>query len=98
MLREATTNILRHAQAGRVEVRVGPRSIEIRNDGVPDTLRPQRGLARLAERIADRGGTLEAGIEDGWFIVRAVGAAGDEAPDPFAEASAPHESIRKATL
>ncbi|GAA2177340.1 hypothetical protein GCM10009847_02840 [Leucobacter tardus] len=98
VLREATTNILRHAHAERVEVRVRPRSIEIRNDGVPDTLRPQRGLARLAERIADRGGTLEASVADGWFIVRAVGAAGDESPDPFADASTSHESTRKATL
>ena len=97
VLREATTNILRHAHAGKVEVRVGPGSIEIRNDGVPDTLRPQRGLARLAERIADRGGTLEAGVEDGWFVVRAVGAAGDEASDPFAEAPTPAVFTRKAT-
>lgn len=96
VLREATTNILRHARAARVEVRVGPQSIEIRNDGVPETLRPQRGLARLAERIADRGGRLEAGAEDGWFTVRAVGAPRPETSNPFADDSTPATLTGKA--
>lgn len=96
VLREATTNILRHARAARVEVRVGPQSIEIRNDGVPDTLRPQRGLARLAERIADRGGRLEAGAEDGWFTVRAAGAPRPETLNPFADDPTPATLTGKA--
>lgn len=88
VLREAATNILRHARAERVEVTVAPWSIEIRNDGLLAEPRPLRGLARLSERIADRGGALSAGVEGGWFAVRARGA-----EDATAEAGAPPASL-----
>lgn len=76
VLREATTNILRHARATRVEVEVGPRSIEVRNDGVIADPRPQRGLATLGERVRELGGTFSAGLgsePDARFAVRATG-------------------------
>lgn len=82
VLREATTNILRHARASRVEVVAGPCSIEVRNDGVVDEPRPLRGLATLGDRLRGAGGGFSAGTCDvtdatdaatgaPWFVVRA---------------------------
>lgn len=61
VLREATTNILRHAQATDVRITVTDTGISIRNDGSPPGSQPPlRGLATLTERIADLGGQLSA--------------------------------------
>lgn len=72
LLREATTNLLRHAQATAVEVTFGPGRVRVSNDGAPDTGGPQGGLARLAERFAARGGTLTTRRGDGRFEVEGV--------------------------
>lgn len=59
VLRETTTNILRHAQADRVRITLTERGISIANDGArtgPDT--ELRGLAALRARVADLGGEL----------------------------------------
>lgn len=80
-LREATTNLLRHADPTRVTITASPAGVEISNDGAPaGDRRDPRGLARLAERIADAGGELEVAQHGDVFTVsarmapRAVGA------------------------
>ena len=59
VLRETTTNILRHAQAERVRITLTERGITIANDGVrPGPATELRGLATLRERVGDLGGEL----------------------------------------
>lgn len=61
VLREATTNILRHTAATRVGIIVAPNGISITNDGAdPGPLPTLRGLADLKRRIAEAGGALQA--------------------------------------
>jgi two-component system sensor histidine kinase DesK len=86
-VREATTNILRHSDAAEVVIATGRDRqtggwlLRIVNDGVTDPasvpLAPSArtagtGLAGLRERIVAMGGTLEAGIEGGRFVLQAV--------------------------
>lgn len=67
VVREATTNVLRHGDAGhcalRVRMREGRVVLTVENDGVAGT--PDggggSGLAGLRERLAAVGGTLQAG-------------------------------------
>ncbi|UFU03240.1 histidine kinase [Ruania suaedae] len=68
VLREATTNILRHSRARSVRIDLSARAISIVNDGavVADEGSPSgdgelelRGLATLAGRVAEQGGRLE---------------------------------------
>ncbi|WP_033817891.1 sensor histidine kinase [Kitasatospora sp. MBT63] len=66
VVREATTNVLRHSEAGHCTVRLrttgGLAVLEVENDGVPpgrkDTGQPGTGLAGLGERLAAHGGGL----------------------------------------
>ncbi|MFD9489516.1 sensor histidine kinase [Streptomyces sp. NPDC059991] len=66
VVREATTNVLRHGNARRCAIRLaadGPAvTLVVENDGVPDRApaAPGSGLAGLRERLAPMGGTLEA--------------------------------------
>lgn len=71
-LREATTNLLRHADPTWVTITASPVGVEIANDGVPvgNEIHP-RGLARLARRITDAGGELDFAQQDEIFTVRA---------------------------
>ncbi|WP_150255657.1 sensor histidine kinase [Nocardiopsis deserti] len=72
VLRETTTNILRHAQARRVRITLTETGISIVNDGAsqePPTR--MRGLATLRERVADSGGELTVEHEDGRFTTAA---------------------------
>ncbi|MDJ0318972.1 histidine kinase [Pseudarthrobacter sp. PS3-L1] len=59
VLREATTNLLRHARPTLVTISASPISVEVINDGAVDaggsTL---RGLARLRDRVEGAGGVL----------------------------------------
>ena len=71
VVREGTTNILRHAQATRVDVRFGDRRILLSNDGAADAEPKLRGLARLAERFRDAGGQLHAAANKGVFTTEA---------------------------
>lgn len=70
-VREATTNLLRHAQATRVEVALGVRSVSIANDGARGAATRVGGLATLGDRLRAAGGGLEAGAVDGLFTTRA---------------------------
>ncbi|MEU8377591.1 histidine kinase [Streptosporangium sp. NPDC048865] len=83
VLRETTTNILRHAQAREVRVTLSESGIAIVNDGVPDTPLPAlRGLAALGERVAASGGELTVEQKDGRFLTAATLPHGRSDPDP----------------
>jgi len=71
VVREATTNILRHAQASRVAVELGPHTVTVTNDGSPATARTLSGLARLGERFEAAGGSLSTSSADGTFVTTA---------------------------
>lgn len=73
VLRETTTNILRHAQAKLVRITLSRSGIAIVNDGAPDAPRVRlRGLATLSERVADHGGELTVEHADGRFVTAAA--------------------------
>lgn len=75
VLREGVTNVIRHSNARRCEVRLGDSWIEVRDDGTstePST-GAGHGLAGLAERLTKIGGSLAAGPgPSGGFVVRAA--------------------------
>jgi two-component system sensor histidine kinase DesK len=72
VVREATTNILRHAQPTTVEIAIDPKRLKVTNDGSPATSRAPSGLARLAERFAAVGGSLRTSTRDGVFTTEAT--------------------------
>lgn len=69
LLREATTNLLRHAQATEVRVVLSPGLVQVSNDGAGTAVGSLSGLASLAERFAARGGELRTELVDGRFTV-----------------------------
>ena len=75
VMREATTNVLRHSRAGRARIvyRVedGRALLRVGNDGFGETASRETGtgLPVLAERLRNVEGTLEWRNEDGWFEV-----------------------------
>ena len=76
VVREATTNILRHSDARRARLALevaGDRAhLAIRNDGAtaPDRA-PGTGLAGLSGRLEEAGGHLQWNHQDGWFTLDA---------------------------
>ncbi|MCX3060284.1 sensor histidine kinase [Streptomyces beihaiensis] len=64
-VREGLTNVVRHARASRCTVEVTATSVEIRDDGAaapaPASGTGGNGLAGLRERVAQAGGTVDAG-------------------------------------
>ncbi len=75
VVREAVTNVVRHARARHVWISVLSRdkvSVEVFDDG-PGTAEPTpgNGLTGLSERVAAVGGTLRVGAEEGGFRVSA---------------------------
>ncbi|MFE2427323.1 sensor histidine kinase [Streptomyces sp. NPDC059373] len=81
VIREATTNVLRHSEARRCTIRlsVGPSVVlAVENDGVPDPVPggpggpTGSGLAGLRERLAALGGTLAAESRAGAFRLTAA--------------------------
>ncbi len=78
VVREATTNVLRHGDARSVAITLAvaeaTATLVVENDGVPERPHgaPGSGLAGLRERLAALGGTLEAGpVGDGLFRLTA---------------------------
>ncbi|MCL3861101.1 sensor histidine kinase [Actinotalea sp. K2] len=69
VLREATTNILRHPAARTVTIAIGDDALTISNDGATGTTRRERGLAVLRERVARSGGVLDVSHEDDSFTL-----------------------------
>jgi two-component system sensor histidine kinase DesK len=78
VLREASTNMLRHSRAAWCTidiVRAGPRfTMTVVNDGAGDSVadRHSQGLHGLAERLAESGGVLRTRAAEGRFTVEAV--------------------------
>ncbi|MET9245336.1 histidine kinase [Nonomuraea sp. NPDC003709] len=73
VLRETTTNILRHAQATRVRVTLSESSITIVNDGAQQAPLPElQGLAALEQRVTADGGELTVEQKDGQFLTAAA--------------------------
>jgi two-component system sensor histidine kinase DesK len=70
-VREATTNVLRHSRARRCDIALRPAAhravLEVRDDGIGGSDSPEHGtgLRGLGERMAEVGGTLEAGPAPG---------------------------------
>lgn len=85
VLREATTNLLRHAQPTKVSITLTPTRVEVVNDGAPDVADSElRGLARLRERIELAGGELWIARSPGSFAVSAELPAAPEPTSPVA--------------
>lgn len=83
VLRESTTNILRHAQPSRVSITLTDGGIEIVNDGAAIGPAPAlRGLETLRARVASEGGMLTATQAGGEFRTTAHFPAADPAPAP----------------
>ncbi|WP_285780415.1 histidine kinase [Microtetraspora sp. NBRC 13810] len=73
VLRETTTNILRHAQAEQVRITLSESGIAIVNDGAREAPPPElRGLATLRERVMSNGGELTVEQKDGRFLTAAA--------------------------
>lgn len=73
VLRETTTNILRHTAARQVLITLSAAGITIVNDGAQgDQLPELRGLATLRERVTADGGELTVTQEDGRFTTAAA--------------------------
>jgi two-component system sensor histidine kinase DesK len=68
-LREATTNVIRHANARRCHARIGRQNehvaLTIRDDGVGGARACGNGLAGMRERVEALGGTFEIASEPG---------------------------------
>ncbi|RFU20078.1 sensor histidine kinase [Geodermatophilus marinus] len=80
VLRETTTNILRHSRATLVRISLSADSLTVLNDGVDGQGPPEeRGLADLGRRLAAGGGALTVERADGWFRTAATSPA---APAP----------------
>jgi two-component system sensor histidine kinase DesK len=87
-VREALTNVVRHAHATWCAVRVSPSGVEVLDDGaglgagIPTPL--GNGLSGLRERVAGAGGTLEAGpvSPKGWrlSVLLPAEASGERSP------------------
>lgn len=74
VLRETTTNILRHAQAAWVRITLTASGITIVNDGAARNGTPLelRGLSALRQRIVDDGGELHVSLRGGEFTTAAA--------------------------
>jgi two-component system sensor histidine kinase DesK len=91
VIREATTNVLRHSSATRCRItlncRDGMLELQIANDGVAapndSTLHPgSKGIVGMRERMAAVGGSLSSGLDAaGDFVLRM------SAPQPSGKAS-----------
>jgi signal transduction histidine kinase len=78
VVQEGLTNVLKHAQAHRVqiEVRLGPTDvlIEVRDDGCGPSANsdmPGYGLIGIRERVSLLGGRMSAGREPGGYLLQA---------------------------
>ena len=77
VVREALSNVVRHARAGRVRVRARRRgrdlAVEVRDDGIGLPSRPvgsgHHGLQNMERRVERLGGTFEARTDAGTRII-----------------------------
>lgn len=64
ILREATTNILRHAGASRTRLSVRPGHLVVEDDGTGPGGKPGNGLRGMVERAAVAGAVCEVGVSE----------------------------------
>jgi two-component system sensor histidine kinase DesK len=88
VVRETTTNLLRHAHADHVVVDLGPDSVRIVNDGVTEKTQALSGLARLGGRFAAVGGTLQTRRDGTTFTTTALATSAPETASPAASTAA----------
>ncbi|GAA1991384.1 sensor histidine kinase [Amycolatopsis minnesotensis] len=70
-VREGTTNLLRHSDATRCVLALGPGSVEMTNDGVRSPRSPDgSGITGLRARAAAVGGTVSVTAGDDEFVLR----------------------------
>lgn len=74
VLREASTNVLRHSRASWCTIEVTAEGITVTNDGAAQNPadRHSSGLSGLADRLAESGGTLRTGLDGGVFTLQAT--------------------------
>ncbi|QAY61750.1 sensor histidine kinase [Microbacterium protaetiae] len=75
IVREGITNVVRHSGATLCAVRLGPRTVEIADDGVGPVASSasSTGLAGLRDRVEEAGGTMTIGRSDlGGFSLKVV--------------------------
>jgi two-component system sensor histidine kinase DesK len=96
VVREGVTNVVRHSRAGHCRIELGPRSLEIADDGRGAFVGAGNGLTGLRERLASVGGTLTTSATLSGFRLRAEGpaqeplAAEPTAVEPAAATTSPH--------
>jgi two-component system sensor histidine kinase DesK len=96
VIREGTTNVIKHSGAGRCRIDVahegGLVTVAVEDDG-PGAAAPRRfgnGLIGLLERVEEVGGTLTAGADRprrGWRLrveIPSAPSLTESAPPPFA--------------
>jgi two-component system sensor histidine kinase DesK len=88
VVRETTTNLLRHAHADHVVVDLEPDSVRIVNDGVTEKTQALSGLARLGGRFAAVGGTLETRRDGTTFTTTALATSAPKTASPAVSTSA----------
>lgn len=69
VVREGTTNIVRHSSATSAGLSLGTAGMSLRNDGAPGTTRERSGLRGLAERLATVGATLDTVASGDEFVL-----------------------------
>ncbi|ALG86428.1 sensor histidine kinase [Gordonia phthalatica] len=69
VVREGTTNIVRHSSATTATLALGGSGLTLRNDGAPSTVGERSGLRGLADRLHAVGGTLDTRSDDHHFIL-----------------------------
>jgi two-component system sensor histidine kinase DesK len=77
VVREGTTNVLRHSKASECRIGLGVRDgravLEMANDGAGEpSAADGSGLAGLAERVASLGGVLTARSDGDRFLLSAA--------------------------
>lgn len=70
VVREGTTNIVRHSSATTATLALGAAGLTLSNNGAPRDAGDRSGLDGLAERLRAVGGTLDACSDDGVFILQ----------------------------
>jgi two-component system sensor histidine kinase DesK len=71
VVREGITNVVRHSHAPRCEIRIGPRWIEISDNGHGGVPGAGNGLTGLRERLGAYGGTVTTTSAHNGFLLRA---------------------------
>lgn len=104
VLREGVTNVIRHSQATRCEVRLGPSWLEIKDNGplnqstvdASHATGGGHGLSGLSDRLAAVGGTLIAEpLPQGGFLLRASVPTATAEPSTWPVAAATNRSHRR---